>query len=134
MADNESMSDTSTHGALTVRLIKSFEYRTFKNIVFHNIDFANTTVGDIRARVDKEIQTGSGLKPFRNVTFDTLKIYTRAHGAKPNNLIINLDHDDWILSNNHDILDYRGIGNETEISYFNREAYERFKLNPEVKW
>ncbi|KAJ1960441.1 hypothetical protein IWQ62_004233 [Dispira parvispora] len=134
MAENGPRSDTSTHGTLTVRLIKSFEYRTFKNVVLHNIDFANLTVGDIRARVDKEIQTGSGMKPFRNVAFDTLKIYTQAHGAKTNNLIINLDHDDWFLSNDHDILDYRGIGHETEISYFNREAYERFKLNPEVKW
>jgi len=24
--------------------------------------------------------------------------------------------------------------NETEISFFNREAYETFKLNPEQKW
>lgn len=28
---------------------------------------------------------------------DTIKIYTRAHGSKTSNLIINLDHSDWIL-------------------------------------
>jgi len=29
---------------------------------------------------------------------DTLKFYTVAHGHKTQNLIINLDHDEWILN------------------------------------
>lgn len=43
---------------------------------------------------------------------DTLKLYTKAHGAKTMNLIINLDHDeDWILhdDNTKFLIDY-GIG------------------------
>ncbi|KAJ1971745.1 hypothetical protein H4R35_005078, partial [Dimargaris xerosporica] len=51
-----------------------------------------------------------------------------------NNLIINLDRDEWVLSNDHDMLDYHDIGHETEVSFFNRDAYEQFKRNPEVKW
>ncbi|KAJ1984999.1 hypothetical protein H4R33_004192 [Dimargaris cristalligena] len=105
-------------GVVTVRLIKSFEYRTFKNVVLKNIDFAQTTVGDLK----KQIQ------------HDTLKIYTKAHGSKTNNLIVNLDRDDWVLKNDADMLDYCGIANETELSYFNRAAFEEFKKNPEVKW
>lgn len=49
------------------------------------------------------------------------------------NLIINLDHDDWILSNPHATLASVGAVNETEYSLFNRGEYERFKANPEVR-
>lgn len=33
---------------------------------------------------------------------DTLKLYTRAHGAKTTNLIINTDHPEYILANEGD--------------------------------
>ena len=63
------------------------------------------------------------------------------------NLIINLDHDEWILENDASTLADLGFGmyafsvnlqslihseNETEISFFNRAAYEAFKQHPEV--
>ncbi|RKP36846.1 hypothetical protein BJ085DRAFT_15809 [Dimargaris cristalligena] len=121
-------------GVVTVRLIKSFEYRTFKNVVLKNIDFAQTTVGDLKKQIQHETATGTGMRPFRTVEYDTLKIYTKAHGSKTNNLIVNLDRDDWVLKNDADMLDYCGIANETELSYFNRAAFEEFKKNPEVKW
>jgi hypothetical protein len=67
-------------------------------------------------------------------------------------LIINLDHDDdWIFQDDKQTLSVAGIGkglsilgagtffssdsleeNETEVSYFNRDAYDHFKANPEV--
>jgi len=72
--------------------------------------------------------------------------------AQTSNLIINLDHDDWILNNDDALLADLGFGmplihlstwdvplsdidhieNETEISFFNRQDYEDFKVNPEV--
>ncbi|KAJ1926098.1 hypothetical protein IWQ60_004074 [Tieghemiomyces parasiticus] len=93
-------------GVLTIRLIKSFEYRTYRNVLLKDVDFGNTTVGDLRRR----IQHGSGMKPYRTVDFDTLKIYTKAHGSKTNNLIVNLDHDEWFLTNDADMLDFCGVG------------------------
>ena len=45
-----------------------------------------------------EIKTAPGFKAFRTLHVDTLKLYTAAHGHKTINLIINLDHDEWILS------------------------------------
>ena len=63
------------------------------------------------------------------------------------NLIINLDHDDWVLDDDSKLLVDIGFGksqqpretlcsriaeNETEVSFFNRELYEAFKVNPEV--
>jgi len=63
-----------------------------------------------------------------------VKLYTKAHGAKTTNLIINLDHDDWILDDNSKLLVDVGFENETEVSLFNRELYEEFKANPETRW
>ena len=66
------------------------------------------------------------------------------------NLIINLDHDEWIIDDDTKPLADLGFGeshnlprsidqslrfpleNETELSLFNRELYDHFKLNPEV--
>lgn len=66
------------------------------------------------------------------------------------NLIINLDHDEWILDDDEKILADAGFGkpcisfsipclinpteNETEVSFFNRQLYEQFKQNPEVRF
>lgn len=47
---------------------------------------------------------------------DTMKKYTVAHGHKTQNLIINLDHDDWILSDLDATLASVGCG-EYEYEY-----------------
>ncbi|KAJ2131067.1 hypothetical protein EV180_007056, partial [Coemansia sp. RSA 518] len=72
-------------------------------------------------------------KPFRTVKFDTLKIYTQAFGNKTQNLIINLE-DAGFLEDGDAILQDVGIISETELSLFNREAYDAFKKNPAIKW
>jgi len=63
-----------------------------------------------------------------------LKLYTQAHGAKTTNLIINLDHDDWILDDDSQLLANVGFENETEVSFFNRELYTQFQANPKTSW
>jgi len=63
-----------------------------------------------------------------------MKLYTKAHGAKTTNLIINLDHDDWILDDDEKILADLGFENETEISFFNRELYKAFEADPQTSW
>ncbi|KAF9353326.1 hypothetical protein BGX26_008900, partial [Mortierella sp. AD094] len=53
-ASSEPLSNTlapSTAATLTIRVIKSFEYRTSKNLILHNIDLTNTTVGQLRALI-----------------------------------------------------------------------------------
>ncbi|KAB5596463.1 hypothetical protein CTheo_100 [Ceratobasidium theobromae] len=120
---------------ITVRVIKSFEYRTEKSLVLHGLDLEHTTVGELEERVRNVVNTESGWKAYRTVQLDTLKLYTKAHGAKTTNLIINLDHDEWILNDDGATLASLGFAeNETEVSFFNRELYEAFKLNPITKW
>ncbi|KAG8217408.1 hypothetical protein J3R82DRAFT_5549 [Butyriboletus roseoflavus] len=122
-----------TEATVTIRVIKSFEYRTQRSLVLHKLNLETTTPpSDLT--FNSAIQTGPAWRPYRNVALDTLKLYAKAHGAKTTNLIINLDHDEWILEDNTKILADVGLENETEVSFFSRKTYESFKLNPEVRW
>ncbi|OCH95201.1 hypothetical protein OBBRIDRAFT_788385 [Obba rivulosa] len=123
-----------TNATLTVRIIKSFEFRTERSLVLHNVNLETTTVGQLKEMARQAVQTQPGWKPYRNIVLDTLKLYTKAHGSKTSNLIINLDHDDWILDDDSKTLANCGFENETEVSCFNRDLYEQFKLHPETKW
>ncbi|KAK9326042.1 hypothetical protein V1517DRAFT_101771 [Lipomyces orientalis] len=124
----------ATDAIITLRIIKSFEYRTERNLILKDIDLTKTTVGELLDLAKKDIMTQGAFRALRNVEYDTLKLYTKAHGSKTTNLIINLDNDDWILSDHSKTLQQCGIENETEISLFNRELYEAYKSNPIEKW
>lgn len=85
-----------------------------------------------------EIATAPTFKPFRTYAsqLDTMKLYTRAHGSKTTNLIINLDHPEWVLEGEQKSKTLQEVGceNETELSFFNRSEYEAFLENPETTW
>ncbi|KDQ12272.1 hypothetical protein BOTBODRAFT_419529 [Botryobasidium botryosum FD-172 SS1] len=138
MADQEdpltNLTKPLTSATITVRIIKSFEYRTERSLVLHDVNLEQVTVGRLKKMAQEAILTKPGWKPYRTAVFDTLKLYTKAHGAKTTNLIINLDHDEWIMNDDEQTLASLGLENESEVSFFNREAYEQFKRNPEVKW
>ncbi|GAA5909188.1 hypothetical protein JCM5296_000813 [Sporobolomyces johnsonii] len=119
---------------VTVRIIKSFEFRTTKNLLLPHVDATTMTVGALKDFVREQIKTAPGFKPFRTCQLDTLKLYTKAHGAKTTNLIINMENDEWILNDESATLQSIGIENEAELSFFNRELYEAFKLNPAQAW
>ncbi|RUP50636.1 hypothetical protein BC936DRAFT_138308 [Jimgerdemannia flammicorona] len=169
-----------TKSTITVRCIKSFEYRTCKNLILHDVNLMETTVGDLKTLIREsaytasiryftplsflpliprlpnvEIQMMSGFKPYLNVVFDTLKLYTVAHGHKVTptaflsfvpgnccmnyytmNLIINIEDDErLIFADDSATLTSLGLENEAEISFFNRESYEAFKQHPDtIKW
>ncbi|KAI0648216.1 hypothetical protein C8Q79DRAFT_999637 [Trametes meyenii] len=138
---SDGISDTPTNlvapktdATLTIRVIKSFEYRTEKSLVLHHVNLETTTVGQLKGTVRQAIQTQPGWKPYRNITLDTIKLYTKAHGAKTTNLIINLDHDEWIFEDESKALADMGLENESEVSFFNRQSYEEFKEHPDIKW
>lgn len=123
---------------ITVRIIKSFPYRNVRNHVFQHVDLINTTPKQFFDQIIQTIKTDGSLRPYRNVDYDTLKIYTHAHATKTMNLVINMDHDDdWVLDlsqgNNKHLVDY-GIENETEISIFKMDDYKQYKANPVDKW
>ncbi|CAH7689502.1 hypothetical protein BY996DRAFT_4580307 [Phakopsora pachyrhizi] len=125
-----------TDATLTVRVIKSFTHRNYKNLVLRNLDLENTGVEDLIKICKDKILNGEGWKAYQNVKLaDTLKLYTHAHGSKTTNLIINLDHPEWILDNNNNIpLSKLSIEHESELSLFNRQDYESFLLDPQQTW
>nr|GAT61277.1 predicted protein [Mycena chlorophos]GAT61278.1 predicted protein [Mycena chlorophos] len=129
---NEALPKTSA--TLTLRIIKSFVFRTERSLVLHNINLESTSVGQLKDMARAAVVTQSGWKPFRNVALDTMKLYTQAHGAKTTNLIINLDHDEWILNDDEQLLADAGFQNETEVSFFNYQLYNEFKANPQTSW
>lgn len=126
-----------TTSTLTIRVVKSFPYRNVKNMVLQNYDLQNKNAKDLFDDCLQKINKEGAFRPFRNVDYDRLKIYTHAHGSKTVNLVINFDHDeDWVLDlqNNDKKLCQYGIENETEITLFNQDDYLKFKANPEEKW
>ncbi|ORZ00857.1 hypothetical protein BCR43DRAFT_485923 [Syncephalastrum racemosum] len=125
----------TTDAVLTIRCIKSFEYRTCKSCILQHVNLEMTTVGELKNLVRHKVQTESGWKPYRNVEFDTIKLYTVAHGHKTQNLIINMEDDEKLIyADDSATLSWLGLENEAELSFFNREAYETFKANPDMKW
>ena len=102
MADTlTSQTRPKTSATLTVRIIKSFTYRTEKSLVLHDVNLVETTVRQLKERARQgtyiapfsvlrpmqivcveAVQIQPGWKPYKNVQLDTIKLYTKAHGAK----------------------------------------------------
>lgn len=119
---------------VTVRVIRNFPYRTLKHMIVDHVNLETTTVEQFMEYVKIEIYDNPRWSRYHNLTLDTMKLYTKAHGTKTVNLIINLDRDDLIFEDESATLQQLGVENETEISFFNRDDYEEFKANPEEKW
>ncbi|EMG50776.1 AIM29 Altered inheritance rate of mitochondria protein 29 [Candida maltosa Xu316] len=130
----------ATDSLITVRIIKSFPYRNVKNHIIKDIDLKSTTPKQLLDRIINVINTTGGLRPYRTVEYDTIKIYTKAHGSKSMNLVINFENDDeWVLvsptiTGNDKSLWELGIQNETELSLFKWDDYVEYKANPVEKW
>lgn len=130
---------------ITVRVIRSFEYRTCRNVVVRDVDPAVMKIDELVERVFEEMQKGNITKlllQFPDQTqshhrtfYNTLKLYMQPHGAKPNNTIINEGSEkelvipDWSLP-----LAACNIGHETELSLFNQADYQAYLQDPTQKW
>ncbi|KAM5326418.1 UPF0538 protein C2orf76 homolog isoform 2-T7 [Glossophaga mutica] len=102
---------------ITVRLIRSFEHRNFKPVVYHGVNLDQT------------------VKEF--ILFlkqDKLKIIHQAHKSKTNEIVMSLEDDDRLLLKEDSTLKASGIANETEIAFFCEEDYRNYKANPLSSW
>jgi len=129
-------STASTDATMTVRLIKSFEYKNFRNVVFHHVDLTKLTLTDLEALVWERVQGNAVLsRLFPPGTLDTFKLYCQPHQAKTNNPIINVGDDDTLV-----LLDYArplqdlGFQHQMEVSFFHWSTYELYRANPQFKW
>lgn len=129
----------ATDAVLTVRIIKSFPYRNVRNHIIKSINLKETTPEQLFNQVIEIINTTGGLRPYRNVEYDTLKLYTKAHGTKSMNLVVNFENDEEFIIYSPTVKESKtlcelGVENETEISVFRLEDYLGYKENPEEKW
>uniref|UniRef100_UPI0037E6F8D2 UPF0538 protein C2orf76 homolog isoform X1 n=1 Tax=Semicossyphus pulcher TaxID=241346 RepID=UPI0037E6F8D2 len=124
----------SSAAVVTVRLVRSFEHRNFRPVVFHGVD-VDQTVQDFIQLVRDDIATRAGLPPpFRKYAYDTMKIVHQAHGAKTNELVMSLDDDEELILQDDQTLRAAGVANETEVAFFRGEDYGLFKANPKTVW
>ncbi|GMM52038.1 Aim29 protein [Starmerella bacillaris] len=138
MSEELTSSHDPHHATITVRLVRSLEYRTIRNHVFRNIDLTEWTPAILIEECKALVAVDSSFKPYRTVDFNAAKIYTHAHFTKTQNLAINLDKDEeWVLTTPERMnkpLSELGIMNESEISVYNNACYAQFKQNPVQKW
>ncbi|KAL6101093.1 uncharacterized protein ACO6RY_08097 [Pungitius sinensis] len=119
---------------VTVRLVRSFEHRNFRPLVFHGVSL-DGTVQDFVQLVREDIATRPGLPPpFKTFAYDTLKIIHQAHGAKTNELVMSLDDDENLILQDNLTLKAAGVANETEVAFFRKEDYSLYKANPKTAW
>ncbi|KAL0963569.1 hypothetical protein UPYG_G00308080 [Umbra pygmaea] len=124
----------SSQVVLTVRLVRSFEHRNFKPVVFSGVNL-DQTVQEFIKLVKNDATTRAGLPPpFKTFGYDTMKIIHQAHGAKTNELVMSLDDDDKLILQDDLTLRAAGVANETELAFFKKEDYEVFKANPPKSW
>ncbi|XP_018431087.1 PREDICTED: UPF0538 protein C2orf76 homolog [Nanorana parkeri] len=95
---------------VTVRLVRSFEYRNFRPVVYHGVDLEQTAQ-QFLDYLKKDIAVRDGLPPpFRKYMYDTMKIIHQAHGAKTNELVVGLEDDDKLILRSGQTLREAGVG------------------------
>jgi len=131
---------TSTDNAveevtITIRLLRSFQHRTVKNLILKNVDL-NKTVGELKKEIVGRLPNETSVPPpFRKHAYDTLKIEHQAHGAKTNDPLINKEADEsLILADDQATLSQAGVKNETTITFFKYDDYLQYKDNPTLVW
>ncbi|XP_032649916.1 UPF0538 protein C2orf76 homolog isoform X2 [Chelonoidis abingdonii] len=108
---------SSENSTITVRLVRSFEHRNFRPVVYHGVNLDQT------------------VKQF--ITFvknDMMKIIHQAHGSKTNELVVSLEDDDKLILKEDSTLKAAGVANETELAFFCEEDYRNYKANPVSAW
>ncbi|EFA83354.1 hypothetical protein PPL_04147 [Heterostelium album PN500] len=113
---------TDSPRILTIRVVKSLEYRNIKNLLVHGSDL-NMKVSEFKKYVLEKIQTTAGFLPFRTLDLNTMKIFFIPHKQKPNNLTINLENDENYILKDDLTLSEQGVAD-----------YQKYKSNPTDKW
>uniref|UniRef100_A0A3Q4BU96 Uncharacterized protein n=1 Tax=Mola mola TaxID=94237 RepID=A0A3Q4BU96_MOLML len=112
---------------VTVRLVRSFEHRNFKLVVFHGLNLDQTVQDFIQFVRDGE-NPRSLPPPFRKYSYGMYVC------VSTNELVMSLDDDDKLILQNGQTLRAAGVVNETEVAFFRREDYDLYKANPKSAW
>ncbi|XP_051480231.1 UPF0538 protein C2orf76 homolog isoform X1 [Apus apus] len=95
---------------VTVRLVRSFEHRNFRPVVYHGVNL-DQTVKQFITFVQKDVPSRTGLPPpFRNYKYDTMKIIHQAHKSKTGELVVSLEDDEKLILKEDSTLKAAGVG------------------------
>ncbi|XP_053803261.1 UPF0538 protein C2orf76 homolog isoform X2 [Vidua chalybeata] len=95
---------------VTVRLVRSFEHRNFRPVVYHGVPL-DQTVKEFMAFVRRDVSSRSGLPPpFKNYKYDTMKIIHQAHKSKTGELVVSLEDDEKLILQEDSTLKAAGVG------------------------
>eukprot|EP00112_Aurelia_sp_Birch-Aquarium-sp1_P020062 Seg508.13 transcript_id=Seg508.13/GoldUCD/mRNA.D3Y31 product="UPF0538 protein C2orf76" protein_id=Seg508.13/GoldUCD/D3Y31 len=120
--------------SVTVRIIRSFEFRNVKTIVYHEVN-TDQKAAEFLDMVKGDLKTRKGIPPpVRNHSYDAMKIQHKAFGSKTSDPVINTENDEKLMISLEKTLAQNDIDNETEISLFNLQEYKIYQSNPQVKW
>ncbi|CAN2389066.1 Chromosome 2 open reading frame 76 [Pristimantis euphronides] len=119
---------------VTVRLVRSFEHRNFRPVVYRDVGL-NQTVQEFLEFVKEDVALRNDLPPpFRRHSYDTMKIIHQPHGAKTNDLVISLEDDETLILKTQQTLQEAGVAHETELAFFYEADYRQYKKNPVSAW
>ncbi|KAM5153248.1 UPF0538 protein C2orf76 homolog isoform 1-T4 [Mantella aurantiaca] len=119
---------------VTVRLVRSFEHRNFRPVVYHGVNL-DQTVQEFLEHIKKDVAVRVGLPPpFKKYAYDTMKIIHQAHGAKTNELVVGLEDDEKLILSRGQTLRDAGVAHETEVALFCDADYRQYKKNPVSTW
>ncbi|XP_042699066.2 UPF0538 protein C2orf76 homolog isoform X1 [Chrysemys picta bellii] len=125
---------SSENSTITVRLVRSFEHRNFRPVVYHGVNL-DQTVKQFITFVKNDVSLRTGLPPpFKKYKYDTMKIIHQAHGSKTNELVVSLEDDDKLILKEDSTLKAAGVADETELAFFCEEDYRNYKANPVSAW
>ncbi|XP_024080281.1 UPF0538 protein C2orf76 homolog isoform X1 [Terrapene carolina triunguis] len=125
---------SSENSTITVRLVRSFEHRNFRPVVYHGVNL-DQTVKQFITFVKNDVSLRTGLPPpFKKYKYDTMKIIHQAHGSKTNELVVSLEDDDKLILKEDSTLKAAGVADETELAFFCEEDYRNYKANPVLAW
>ncbi|XP_072373761.1 uncharacterized protein [Scyliorhinus torazame] len=117
---------------ITIRLVRSFEHRNFRHVVYHDVN-VNQSVKEFLNFLQNDIPSKPGLAPpFKKYT-SCIKNYSSSTWSKTNDLV-SLDNDDQCMLKGAGTLKEAGVVHETEMVFFKSKDYETFKKNPAAIW
>ncbi|XP_063788900.1 UPF0538 protein C2orf76 homolog isoform X1 [Pseudophryne corroboree] len=119
---------------VTVRLVRSFQHRNFRPVVYHDV-ILDQTVQEFLEHIKNDIAVRDGLPPpFKKHSYDTMKIIHQAHGSKTNELVVGLEDDNKLILRSGQTLREAGVAHETELALFCDADYRQYKDNPVSTW
>uniref|UniRef100_A0A8C0GKA2 Chromosome 2 open reading frame 76 n=1 Tax=Chelonoidis abingdonii TaxID=106734 RepID=A0A8C0GKA2_CHEAB len=107
---------SSENSTITVRLVRSFEHRNFRPVVYHGVNL-DQTVKQFITFVKNDVSLRTGLPPpFKKYKY------------------VSLEDDDKLILKEDSTLKAAGVANETELAFFCEEDYRNYKANPVSAW